>query len=223
MDSGTNSLISSDARKMVMDILERSTELGQAEIQQVIRDIERAVMLAIAIDLPDSPSGPRKELKNLQSGIRRLINSISGVSDHAAFAMWDAARDQAGDPQLANFDSDGKFGSELAKLRRQAEFVDKAARLAYQQITVPRGAPPNIQARHFAFHVAVALSENGIEPKTTRNGVYYEILAELFSELMPTEDGEAFQRYGYWALNTSTLEETFVQPEYLRNSKSISE
>ena len=180
-------------------------------------------MLAITIDIPDSPSGPRKELKNLQSGIRRLINSISGVSHHAAFAMWDAARDQADDPHLANFDSDGKFGSELAKLRKQAEFVDKAAQLAYQQIEVPRGAPPNVQARHFAFHVAVALDESGVEPKTTRNGVYYEILAELFSELMPTEDGEAFQRYGRWALNTDVLDETFVKPEYLRISNSHSE
>ena len=211
MDNDIDSPISSDTRAMVIDILERLTELGQEKVHQVIRDIERAVKLAITIDVPDLPSGPRKELNNLRSGINRLIKSIGGVSKHANFAMWDAARDQTDDPQLANFDSDGHFGSELEKLRRQAEFVDKAAQLACQQIEVPRGAPANIQARHFAFHVAVALSKNGVEPKTTRNGVYYNILAELFSELMPTEDGEAFQRYGYWALNTDVLEETSVK------------
>lgn len=215
--------ISADTKIAITNILAHTTELDHAGIQRTIQEIERAVLLAVSIDLPNTPSEPKNELKKLQRAIKRLIQSIKGTSHHAAFEMWDAARGQTEDARLANFDSDGQFGSELAKLRGTAEFVGKAAKLAIDKIEIPRGAAPNVQARHFAFHVAVALEDNGVEPKTTKAGPYYSILAELFSELMPTAEGEAYQTYGCWALKNPTLQETFVHPAYLRNSDFFSD
>lgn len=215
-NSQRQSSISEDTKIAVSEILRNSANLRPTAIARVIRKIESGAIIAGSMDLPDSPGATRDELHRLGRAIDRLVETIIGISKHGNFAMWDAARGQKSDERLANFDGDGKFGSELYNLRNSAELIQKAAQLAVEGMVIPRGSPPNVPARHFAFHVAVALEENGVEPNTTTNGPYFSVLDELFSELLPTEDGAAFQRYGRWALSDPTLEETFLNTDYQR-------
>ena len=211
LNDNRQSPISDDTKNAVSIVLSQSAGLEPTAIATVISKIERAVHLAVSIDLPDSPGATRDELRQLNNAIDHMVTAIKGVSKHGNFAMWDAARGQASDKRLANFDGDGKFGSELYKLRTSAELIRKAANLAINEMVVPRGSPPNVPARHFAFHVAVALEESGIDPTTTTDGPYFSVLSELFKELLPSERDGAFQRYGLWALQASVLEETFVK------------
>lgn len=209
-DSHKTSTISDDTKKSVSYILRTSAGLGESAIERVLSKIESGARIAGSLDLPNSPSATRDELRRLISAIDELDTAIIGVSHHANFAMWDATFDKVDDERLARFDGQ-TFGSELHNLRNSGELLRKAAQLAIDAIVVPRGGPPNVQARHFAFHVATALEDNGIEPNTTTDGTYFCILAELFSELMPTDAGGAYQRYGRWALaKDSVLEDAFV-------------
>ena len=191
-DETPETLISDGTRVAVCDIL-GSAGLDHAATQIVLSDINRAINVVRMMDLPQSPSATRDELNRLVKSIDELIGPIKGTSHFANFAMWDAVSAQHGKGSDQTFDGDG-FMSDLVRLRKSAEHIRSSAQLALDEIVVPRGSPPNIQARHFAYHVAVALDQHSVKVNSTNDGTYFSVLDVLFSELLPTEDSASSHR-----------------------------
>lgn len=207
--------ISTDAIERIKARLRKSSKLDDVAIQKTMKGIDRAVTLALSPDLAEYPSQAKDELRKLAGAISRLTYLIQRTSDHANFEMWDAIiTNHSRDPSLRKFDADGLFGSDLAKLNDQAAFVGAAARAALGRVKVPRGTPPDTRGRLCAFYVATALRANGIEPKTSKTGLYMSILGILSSEFA-SADTESYINWGEWALTDGVIEESFVNPAYL--------
>lgn len=95
--------------------------------------------------------------------------------------------------------------------------MKKAADLAMEKEGSSRGAPPNVIARHLAFHVLTALDHQGVSCTSYDDGTYFNILANVFNDVLPELGDGAFPRYGRWALKNPVidLESQVIDPSIL--------
>ena len=86
-----------------------------------------------------------------------------------------------------------------------AEAIEKAASKALAEIKIKRkvkpGTTPNIESRSIALHLLEVLEDFGVPVTSYESNPYMEILETVFSDLLPTEDGQAYLRHGKWAVN----------------------
>lgn len=210
--------ISDATFQAIREVLQKKENLDALAMDNIIRGVESARIVSLTIIPPEAPSSVRKELQELKSSIHRLLNAIEHTSDHTEWALWRAARLDSTDKDLVDFDSNKGPGYELFWLKKNIRMVKKAADLAMEKEGSLRGAPPNVIARHLAFHVLTALDHEGVSCTSYDDGTYFNILANVFNDVFPDLGGEAFQRYGRWALKNPVidLESQIIDPSILR-------
>ena len=208
MIDGTNVKLSNDTCRAIKDVLVQREKLDAHQLELITCDVERACRLSLTIDIPESPSAVRSELEALYQAFDKLFDAIRGLSHHSTFALWETARLDQVDSTLADYGEDKGPGYEFVKLARGANLIVKAVELTLAKIEVPKGTPPNIQGRHLAFHILVALDQQGVISTSYHDGTYFQILGHVFEEVMPED---SYIRHGRWALSNPVLEEHFMK------------
>ena len=203
----TSSHLSEETCRAISDVLVQREKLEAAQIQAVVNDVNRACWLSLTIDIPDSPSAVRTELEALYQAIDKLFDAMRGLSHHSIFALWETARLDNADSTLAEYGEDKGPAFEFIKLADRANLIAKALELTLDKIQVSKGAPPNIPGRHLAFHILVALDQQGVRSTSNHDGTYFQVLGHVFEEVMPEV---SYIRHGRWALTDPVLEETFM-------------
>ena len=209
--------ISDATFQAIREVLQKKENLDALAMDNIIGGVESARIVSLTIVPPEAPSSVRKELQELKSAIHRLLNAIEHISDHTEWALWRAARLDSTDKDLLDFDSNKGPGYEIFRLKKNIQMMKKAAELAMEKEGSSRGAPPNSIARHLAFHVLTALDQQCVNCTSYDDGTYFNILANVFNDVFPELGGEAFQRYGRWALKNPVidLESQVIDPSIL--------
>lgn len=211
MTEKTGFTLSHGTVRAVTELLVNSENLEDKQAALAAKDVERACRLALSIDIPDSPSAVKGELEVLYQSFDRLFNALRGISHHAAFALWETARLDRADSNLADYGEDKGPGYELSRLAARANRIALAVYLTLEKMDIPRGPPPNVKGRHLAFHILVVLDQLDIRSTTYDGGTYFQILGHVFEEVFPDD---SYIRHGRWALANDILEETFVNLDY---------
>lgn len=210
--------ISESTFEYIRDILQETKEnLGTATIDTIIREIEEARVVSLTIVAPEKPSSIRNELQELQDSTHKLLKAIERTSEHTEWALWRAAHLDSSDNELLDFDSNKGPGYRLFRLKKNVQVVNKAAELATKNESDPGRRPPNIIARHLAFHVLVALEQQAVKCTSYDDGTYFKILEAVFADVLPEQGPGSYTRPGKWALKTPVLdmESMLVDPSIL--------
>lgn len=209
--------ISDATFQAIREVLQKKENLDDLAMERIIGGVERARIVSLTIIPPEARSSVKNELQELKSSIHQLLNAIEHTSDHTEWALFIAARLDSTDKDLSDFDSNKGSGYELFRLKKNIQMVKKAVKLAMEKEGSARGAPANIIARNLAFHILTALESQDVNCTSYDDGTYFNILANVFNDVFPELGGEAFQRYGRWALKNPVidLESQVIDPSIL--------
>lgn len=201
--------LSDDTVKAIRGVLVRRKEnLSDEKTESLVLDIKRACWMSLTVEMPVLPSAIRNELEALKKSLDGLFAAMQGMSYDAVYALWQTARLDSQDNELANYGEAIGPEFEFTELRRRANLIERAIELTLESMEVPKKSHPyKIRARHLAFHVAVALEQVGISPTSYDQGTYLQILGYVFEEVLPEDD---YLRAGRWALKYDLLEENFL-------------
>ena len=201
--------LSKDTSRAIKDVLVQHENLDSNQIREVISGIDLSCRLAVMMDIPESPSAVRSELEALNQSIDKLFNAVRGTSQHSMFALWETARLDKADTELADYGEDGGWEYEFKRLAHRATRITKAVELTLNKMNVPKGPPPDTRARHLAYQVLDSLEHQGVNSTSYDNGTYLQILGHVFEDVMPNS---SYIRHGRWALSNPVLERAFLKP-----------
>lgn len=202
-------MLSKKARDEIRIALVKTKKIEPEKMDETIQFIDSSIGIAEILEKSGNPMDSANELSALHQSIVRLLEEIRALSPDGKLALDHYINEGEGEQTVANKIASlrRQRGSGFPKLKIHAKFqiyaeeMEKAASNALSEINVPRGRPVKFNARSIALHLHEALKDLGIEITTTDKGPFMAILKEALSELVPTEEGEAYRRHGLWAVS----------------------
>ena len=203
----------------IREILTVNTDLEHGRIDDAIWCIEASVESAKILEGSGNPKESRDELTALHRATAVLLRKIHTLSTDTKMALDLFVSTDGFEPQTSKhrrLKQTSQFpfqgGEGLRRLQFYAEAIKKAASNTLAEIKVKRkvkpGGKPNFKGRSIAFHLRETFEDFDVPVTSTDSGPYMEILDIVFSELLPTDEQQAYIRHGKWAVSLKDIRGT---------------
>lgn len=206
-------MLSKDAREEIRKALVKTKKIESEKMDETIQFIDSSIGIAEVLEKSGNPTESAKELSELHESIVGLLGQIRALSPDSKLALDHYINEGDGKQIVASkiVRPHRQSYSSFANLRVHSKFqiyaeaMEKAASISLSEIDVPRGRPVNFDARSIAFHLRESLETLRIDLSKYVDGPFMSILRAALSELIPTDEKEAYRRHGSWALSIEDI------------------
>lgn len=178
---------------------------GIEGVSLIIPRLEELCSLFIKAKSPQPRGETKEELLVLSRALITLEERMSRLSTDAILEIVEQSKRESEDLSAgATLAAKLISGSGVFDLRRQIVRYSAVAFDAGSNIRPQKGRRLKGRERKFAFFVGFEFINYQLPLSAYVDSPYMQVLNILFKEVMPTKHGEAYRRYGDWAVKALT-------------------